>query len=454
MKGISSRSLQGILLGWAIAFEGFVALHLADQTRIDGIGTIMAPTFQLAAVQLVLLGIFISIVWALKMAFPDLEKPILIRLLNLLAYLAMGFVAVEGIVIAALAGNVVITDFGGVGKKWIALVGGQLFAIGLISLRLWRLRNVRPENWLTDALGAIVAALIVLEGLVAYAIAGTTRIIGVTGFQESTIANGGLLLMAAGLLMFLLWTLTYDPWLGPKLPKLIVGWPSTVFMIVLGGLLSAGCVFATFYVGPVAVDGVGSVIKVVLVAGVSQLFALGLVSPLLWMVRRKPFDRSYLKVFLVVLSLSLLAFEGVFAMALAADTYIDGLGTIMEETFRLAGAQLLAFSIIAIVAWQLAEYPKLTKWPRILTSSMFLITMSIIALEGLAAVLMAVNIRIDDFSGVGEKYVLLGGVQMTILASIALMGWALTQDEVSRFKSAGVAAAFFVILLLPIAVLL
>lgn len=454
MKGISSRSLQGILLGWALAFEGFVALHLADQTRIDGIGTIMAPTFQLAAVQLVLLGIFISIVWALKMAFPDLEKPILIRLLNLLAYLAMGFVAVEGIVIAALAGNVVITDFGGVGKKWIALVGGQLFAIGLISLRLWRLRNVRPENWLTDALGAIVAALIALEGLVAYAIAGTTRIIGVTGFQESTIANGGLLLMAAGLLMFLLWTLTYDPWLGPKLPKLIVGWPSTVFMIVLGGLLSAGCVFATFYIGPVAVDGVGSVIKVVLVAGVSQLFALGLVSPLLWMVRRKPFDRSYLKVFLVVLSLSLLAFEGVFAMALAADTYIDGLGTIMEETFRLAGAQLLVFSIIAIVAWQLAEYPKLTKWPRILTSSMFLITMSIIALEGLAAVLMAVNIRIDDFSGVGEKYVLLGGVQMTILASIALMGWALTQDEGSRFKSAGVAAAFFVILLLPIAVLL
>lgn len=454
MKGISSRSLQGILLGWALAFEGFVALHLADQTRIDGIGTIMAPTFQLAAVQLVLLGIFISIVWALKMAFPDLEKPILIRLLNLLAYLAMGFVAVEGIVIAALAGNVVITDFGGVGKKWIALVGGQLFAIGLVSLRLWRLRNVRPENWLTDALGAIVAALIALEGLVAYAIAGTTRIIGVTGFQESTIANGGLLLMAAGLLMFLLWTLTYDPWLGPKLPKLMVGWPSTVFMIVLGGLLSAGCVFATFYIGPVAVDGVGSVIKVVLVAGVSQLFALGLVSPILWMVRRKPFDRSYLKVFLVVLSLSLLAFEGVFAMALAADTYIDGLGTIMEETFRLAGAQLLVFSIIAIVAWQLAEYPKLTKWPRIFTSSMFLITMLIIALEGLAAVLMAVNIRIDDFSGVGEKYVLLGGVQMTMLASIALMGWALTQDEGSRFKSAGVAAAFFVILLLPIAVLL
>lgn len=454
MKGISSRSLQGILLGWAIAFEGFFALSLANQADIDGIGTIMASTFQMAALQLTALGIFISAVWAFRMAFPDLERPVLIKLLNLLAYLAMGLVAVEGIAIAVLAGNVMITDFGGVGKKWIVLVGAQLFGIGILSLRLWRLRSVRPENWLTDALGQVAATMIALEGLVAYGIAGTTRVIGVTGFQEITIANGGLILMALGLLMLFIWTLAYDPWLSPKLPKLLGGWPSLVAMTALGGIISAGCIFATYYVGPVAVDGVGSVTKIVVVAGISQLFGLGLMVPLLWKVRREPLGWRYLNVLLVTLAISLLAFEGVFAMALADYTYIDGLGGILESTFRLAGAQLLVLSAIAISAWMVKDSPLLSKWPQRIVSSVFLIAMAIIALEGLAVILMAVNIRIVDFSSVREMYVLLGGLQMALLASIALFCWARMEGITPRFKLAGTAAAAFVLLLLPIAMLI
>lgn len=454
MKGISSRTLQGVLLGWAIAFEGFFALSLANMTSIDGIGTIMASTFRLAAVQLAALGVFISAVWAFKMAFPDLEKSILIKLFNLLAYLAMAVVAAEGIAMAVLAGDISITDFGGVGKKWIVLVGAQLFAVGLISLRLWRLRNVTPENWLTDSSGQASAALIALEGLVAYGIAGTTRVIGIAGFQESTIANGGLLLMAIGLSMFILWTLPYDPWLSLKLPKKLMGWPSMLAMTVLGGTIAAGCVFATYHVGPVDVEGVGSVSKIVVVAGVSQLFALGLAAPMLWKVRKEPFDRKYLGVLMVTLALSLLALEGVFAMALAANTYIEGLGGILESTFRLAGAQLLVLSLIAIFAWLVKDSPLLSTWPKRIMSSAFLVAAATIALEGLAVILMAVNIRIDGFSGVGERYVLLGGLQMALLASIALVFWARTRGITSNFKLAGTAAAAFVVLLVPIALLL
>ncbi|MHC1680424.1 MAG: hypothetical protein AB9860_04130 [Methanomassiliicoccales archaeon] len=454
MKGISSRTVQGILLGWAITFEGFFALSLANQATIDGIGTIMSSTFQLAAIQLALLGIFISAVWAFKMVFPDLQKPTLIKLLNLLTYLAMGLVAAEGIAMAVLAGNVLITDFGGIGKKWIVLVGAQLFGIGIISLRMWRLSDVRPENWLTDSFGQIAAALIAVEGLVAFGIAGTTRVIGVTGFQESTIANGGLLLMMLGSFIFVLWTVSYDPWLAPKLPKLLNGWPIMVAMTVLGGLISAGCVAATFFVGPVAVDGVGSVIKIVVVAGVSQLFALGLVTPVLWKVRKQPLDRHYLSVLLVTMTLSLLAFEGVFAMALAANTYIEGLGGILERTFRSAGAQLLVLSIIALLAWMIKDSPLLTKWPNRIVSSTFLVATALIALEGLAVIVMAVNIRIDGFSGVGERYVVLGGLQMTLLAAIALVCWARSHEITERFKLASTAAAAFVVLLLPIALLL
>jgi len=157
-------------------------------------------------------------------------------------------------------------------------------------------------------------------------------------------ASGGLLLMGLGSLIFALWTLSCDQWFAPKLPKLLNGWPSMVAMTVLGGVIAAGCVAATFFVGPVAVDGVGSVTKIVVVAGVSQLFALGLVTPLLWKIRKEPLDRHYLSVLPVTTTLSLLAFEGVFAMALAANTYIEGLGGILESTFRSAGAQLLVLS--------------------------------------------------------------------------------------------------------------
>ncbi|MHC1709700.1 MAG: hypothetical protein AB9819_04770 [Methanomassiliicoccales archaeon] len=454
MRGISSRTLQGIILGWAIAFEGFFALSLANETSIDGIGTILASTFQSAALQLAVLGIFISAMWAFKMAFPELEKPVLIKIFNLLTYLAMGLVAAEGVAVAVLAGNVMITDFGGVGKKWIVLVGAQLFGIGIISLRLWRLRNVKAENWLTDSFGQMVAAMIAVEGLVAYGIAGTTRVIGVTGFQESTIANGGLLLMGLGLLMFTIWTLSCDPWLAPRFPKLFNGWPSMVAMTVLGGTIAAGCVAATYFVGPVTVEGAGSVTKIVVVAGISQLFALGLVAPMLWKVRKEPLDRHYLGVLLATMALALLAFEGVFAMALAAYTYIDGLGGILESTFRMAGAQLLALSAIGVFAWLVKDSPLLTKWPKRIVSSAFLAVTALIALEGLAVILMAVNIRIVDFSGVGERYVVLGGLQMAILASLTMICWARAHGITASFKLAGTAAAVFVVLMLPIALLL
>lgn len=454
MKGITSRTLQGILLGWAITFEGFFALGLANTASIDGLGSITASTFQLAAFQLAALGIFISMAWAIKMVFPDIKRPVIIRLLDILTYLAMGMVIVEGIAIAVLAGNVAITDFGGVGKKWIALVGGQLFFIGLLSIRLWRLRDVRPTNWLTDSLGQMAAALIAMEGLVAYSIAGTVRVIGVTGFLESTMANGGLVLLALGMVAFLFWTMAYDPWAASKLERPLGGWIGMLLMTILGGTISAGCLAAAFFVGPVAVDGVGSVSKIVVVAGISQLFALGLVTPMLWKLRRESWGRNYLYVFPVALALSMLALEGIFAMALAADTRIEGLGGILESTFRLAGAQLLVLSLLAMIAWLIKDDERLSGWPKLIVSSVFLSATALIALEGLAVILMAVNLRIEDFSGVGERYVLLGGLQMALLACIALVCWARTRGTSVRFRMAGTAAAAFVVLMVPITFLL
>lgn len=454
MKGISSRTLQGILLGWAIVFEGFFALSISNVASIDGIGTIMAETFQLAALQLTALGIFISAMWALKMAFPGLDKPILIKLFNILTYLAMVLVAIEGLAVVFMAGDVSVTDFGGVGKRWIVLIGAQFFAIGALSLRLWRLRNTTPVNWLADLLGSVAAAMLMVEGLTAMGIAGNTSIQGFGTILERTVLYAGTGLFVLGLVLFAMWWVLNDPWSGPRLGRFLKARWSLIIVAILGSLVMGAAIFASTIAGTVTVEGSSGAFKIYVVAGIAQLFGLGLMSPILWKLSLDPLDRSGMVSFLSSISLAMLAFEGVFAMALAANTYVGGVGGILESTFRLAGAQLLFLSAIGLIAWLIKDSPLLTDWPKRIVSSAFLVAVAMIALEGLAVVLMAANIRIDDFSGVGERYVLMGGAQMVLLAAVALLCWARTHGVTVNFKTAGTSAAAFVVLMLPIALLL
>jgi len=453
MKGITSRSVQGMLLGWLITFEGFFALSIAGVATIDGIGGIRASTFTMAAAQLTILGAFITIMCALRLAFPALEKPLLIKLFNIFTYLAMALVAVEGLVMVFMAGNVMITGFGGVGKRWIALTGAQLFAVAALSLRYWRLRNVPPTNFLVDTLGSVAAALLMMEGLTAMGIAGNATIVGFGTILERTVLLAGLQLLVLGLAVFAVWTLTYDPLVGSKISKLLNERRSMVLMTLLGGVVCLEAIVASTVAGTVTVQGASGAFKIYVVAGIAQLFALGLVAPMLWKIRSAPLDRHFIPTFLSLVTTAILAFEGVFAMALAANTFIDGTGTILERTFRLAGAQLLIFSALALIIWLIKDSPLIGKLTSKVLSSVSLLTFSIIALEGIAVIMMAVNIRIDDFSGVGERYVLLGGLQMTLLAALALFSWIRFGNVHARIKTIGTAVAVFFILMLPFALL-
>ncbi|NLX48014.1 MAG: hypothetical protein GXY70_07605 [Euryarchaeota archaeon] len=454
MKGISSRTLPGTILGWVLAFEGFFALSISGSAHIDGIGTITASTFNLAAAQLVALGIFISAIWAFKIAFPLMERPALVKLFNILAYLAMAIVALEGLAITLMAGDVSISGLGGVGKRWIALTGAQLFAIGLMSLRLWRLRNSIPANWLADLLGSMAAVLLAAEGLTAMGIAGNATIQGFGGILERTVFYGGAGLLALGLAMFAMWSLLNDPWAGKRLGKLLKARWSLVILTALGAVIMGAAIAASTVAGTVTVEGSSGASKIYVVAGIAQLFGLGLISPILWKLSLDPLDRSGLYHLISSASLAVLAIEGVFAMGLAANTNIEGLGGILEQTFRMAGAQLLVLSGIGILAWLVKDSPLLSEWPKRVVSSAFLISSAIIALEGIAVIVMAVNIRIDGFSGVGERYVLLGGVQMLLLASLALLCWSRTSGTTANFRTAGTAAAAFLVLMMPFALLL
>ncbi|HRR67496.1 MAG TPA: hypothetical protein P5063_07625, partial [Methanomassiliicoccales archaeon] len=62
-------------------------------------------------------------------------------------------------------------------------------------------------------------------------------------------------------------------------------------------------------------------------------------------------------------------------------------------------------------------------------------------------------LRIDDLGSVRERYVLMGGAQMVLLASLALICQA-RPEGVRALKVAGTAAASFSVLMLPFALLL
>ncbi len=454
MKGFSSRTVSGMLLGWAITFEGFVALSIANSATIEGFGGIKASTFTLAAAQLIALGVIILATWALYATIPRAERTWVTRALSIFAYLTMALVAFQGLAMVYLAGDMSITDFGGVGKKFIVLAGAQLFLLAALSLRQWRLRDVRPVNWSVDILGSVAAALLMLEGLTAMGVAGNATIQGLGMILERTVYYAGLQLFLLGALIFLMWTMTKDPWLGGKVSRFLTERRGMLIMALLGGLVALEGLVASTVAGTVVIKDIGSTSKIYVVAGCAQLFALGLISPLLWKLRQNELDRSFLAKFVTPTAMAMLAFQGVFAVGLAADTYIGGIGTILESTFRLAGMQLLTLSVLGLLAWLVEDSPLLGAWPKRVVSSVPILVMGIVAMEGLAVTLLATGIRIADFSSVRESYVLLGGVQLVLLSALVLLSWSRSKGISAKLRFTDIAVAVFALLMLPLTLVL
>ncbi|MBN1109973.1 MAG: hypothetical protein JXA45_04350 [Methanomassiliicoccales archaeon] len=453
MRTPSSRIIIGLILGWVLTFEGFFALSVADSATIAGFGGIKGTTFTTAAVQLVLLGVIISISWAFQSCKFGIHLSLPPKVMTATVYLTMLLVTMEGLVVVLLAGDVTVAGWGTVGKEYIALVGAQMCALGLLSLRNWRLRETPPTNWAVDLLGSLAAVLLVLEGLTAMGIAGRTVIEDFGGIGGGTFYLAGIQLLLLGLLLFIMWTL--PPRLSfSRLGRLLSDRWSWVIVMTLGTLAALEALVASTLAGRMVIADIGSISKIYVVVGCSQLFVLGLAAPLLWKLRNASLDRRALLDLLNVTAMTVLAFEGVFAIGLAAQTHIDGLGIIRERTFLLAGAQLLVLSLLGLSAFFVQGNLLLGRLGNRAFSSLPVAVLTLIGLEGLAVTLLASNMNISDFGGIRERYVLLGGVQMVLLSTTALLLWVRSRRIPPRCMKVAISAAIFLVLMIPIAILL
>ena len=126
--------------GVAAAAEGLVVVGIAALTNVQGLGLVSGPFIRLLGIQLLLVGLAFVV---LSLIVDLLKRAV--RACDLLRYLCAAMIAIEGVVLAALATPIDVTGIGGMVES-IVLVGGlQLAVLGLFTLSMYGL-SMDPQN--------------------------------------------------------------------------------------------------------------------------------------------------------------------------------------------------------------------------------------------------------------------------------------------------------------------
>jgi hypothetical protein len=150
------------VMAWIIAAQGLFIMGIAAPTIIDGIGGILERTVAIAGAQLFLLPLAIIGLRFFR-GRNILQAEIKgIRSSELLTYVIWALIAVEGLVIMALAANIYIEGFGGISGIYIALAGVQLALIALLGMSSWLWRNKDISYRRSQQLALIIMFLLLL----------------------------------------------------------------------------------------------------------------------------------------------------------------------------------------------------------------------------------------------------------------------------------------------------
>jgi hypothetical protein len=115
--------------------------------------------------------------------------------------------------------------------------------------------------------------------------------------------------------------------------------------------------------------------------------------------------------------------EGLFAIYIAKPTTIGGIGGILQSTFYLAGAQLIALGAVMVLVWVLYRNKRMEgKMSKVIPILMYLASAVMIA-EGLVVALLSNDIMLGNVQGISKKFVALAGVQLFMIGLIQFSLW-------------------------------
>ncbi|MDH7508567.1 MAG: hypothetical protein QHH00_04120 [Methanomassiliicoccales archaeon] len=456
MKIPRAVNLIAIIIGIIIIIEGLALLNLAAPMKVDGIGWIKETTVSLGGLQLFVLGLlFIVSFWLRKRDWGMGKRRELLSLFfTILPFLIATVIAVEGIVIASMAGAVQWEGIGGIRKFWVGAAGCQLFVLGVGGLLTSRFADTPLRTiGLTRILGIIVSTALAAEGLFVISIAGRTSIEGIGGIRESTFTYAGIQLLVLALILLCAWSLK-DGAIAIKGRKISGQRAVRILSVVISIIIAIEGIILAIKCGRMTIDGIGGILERTVVASGAQLFALGLLSASLWILSKENLLRTRFAEIISIVASIAIASEGLLVMGLASPANVQSIGGITASTVNTAGTQLLVLGIVALIAWLVRNFASdiLSERPIIakIASYTIIVVVFVVAVESLFVMNFASVTTIRSVGTLMANTILIGGVQLFILAivqPIVLMMPFISADA-KTFKTA-FAVSLFLVLMVP-----
>gem|GEM_PF-4671682 len=340
-----------LLVSEVIAVEGLILVAFASPLSIGGIGGIREFWVVAAGSQLFFLGTISSLAW-----FWRERKPWGTRASTIPSLFAASLLMAEGVFIMGVSAPIVVESIGGMLSRTVTLAGAQLFAIGLIVVIYWILKdrtvlgrditNGRVLRFTPLVLGAIVA----LEGLVLIAYKSPVTLDGVGVIRGAWMVLAGAQLVLLGSVISLSWF-----W-GNEIPARINLTRATE--VFLAALIIAEGVFVMGNAADVRFEGFGGVgamwvaaagVSLVLLGGVILMMRkIGWISPFSRRLRGMPLSQ-----FLIYGAWCVVAIEGLVLASLASDMWIEGFGGLSGRYVLLSSVQLVAVGLLGATFWNL-----------------------------------------------------------------------------------------------------
>lgn len=448
------------LAGIILVVEGTVVSYFASPVRIEGYGSFTESTVFSWGIHLIVLG-FLFIIFVLvkdKIEGMRQRRNIIASFLLLIPYIIAAVVAIEGIIIAKMTGNITWEGLGGIRKFWMGAAGAQLFALGVIKLLAWYYIDTPLKTMgLTKTLGIIALITLAAEGIFVMSIAGNTRIDGFGGITKTTFSNAGIQLVALSLILIFLWDLKGEK-IGFRGRKILGPRFFDAVGIFLSIIIASEGIALAVLCGRMNIEGLGGILERTVVASGAQLFALGLFSASMWALRKEMLLRTrFAEVVAITCSIAIAA-AGLVVVGLAAPAKVESIGGIAASTVQTAGMQLLVLGVLLVVVWILrnAASDIIAEKPLVLKiATYFIIALAfVVACEALFVVNFASITTIKSIGTMLERTILLGGLALFAVSAIQPLVLAtrfVTHDLKPRLIAFGV--FLFQILLLPPAIL-
>lgn len=460
--GWLSKNSEEVKTGWArivayflgsiIAAQGLFVMGAAVPVVMEDIGGITVGTVSLFGLQIFILGALIAIIWGFKDKTLFNRKPFSHWFVLDLPVLFSEIVAIEGILIVIFAAPIkpAIIGVDWLGKWVVVIAGAQLFFLATMCAVAWLwMERGAWKSKPVSIIGAAIGTLLVTEGIFITGVAAPIYVESIGHMLARTVTLAGVQLLIIGALLLFFWLLRDRKLFGRDITSnRVVG----LTPLIMGAIVVVEGLVLVAYASPVILDGVGGIRAAWMILAGMQLFLMGGVTVMMWYWRdMSRAEASLTRIGEPIMSW-IIASQGLFIMGIAAPTYIDGIGGILEQTVAIAGAQLFLLAIITLILRFLGGKEILTKMVLGVRLSEFLtyLAWGIIAIEGIVIMALSANIDIDGFGGISGIYVALAGAQLSLLALLGMSFWLWRNEEIDYRKSRYYALTIiFLLLLIP-----